>query len=53
MESNGTSGQNVRDCVGLLDEFRRLKLDLVIVTAPELGHAAQDHFLLNIMASFA
>jgi hypothetical protein len=25
----------------------------VIVTAPELGHAAQDHFLLNIMASFA
>ncbi|MBL8173187.1 MAG: recombinase family protein [Bryobacterales bacterium] len=45
--------RNVRDCVGLLDEFRRLKLDLVIVTAPELGHAAQDHFLLNIMASFA
>jgi len=45
--------RNVRDCVGLLDEFRRLKLDLVIVTAPELGHAAQDRFLLNIMASFA
>jgi DNA invertase Pin-like site-specific DNA recombinase len=45
--------RNVRDCVGLFDEFRRLNLNLVIVTAPELGHAAQDHFLLNIMASFA
>ncbi len=37
----------------LFDEFRRLHLNLVIVTAPELDNAAQDHFLLNIMASFA
>jgi hypothetical protein len=33
--------------------FARLHVNLVIVTAPELGNAAQDHFLLNIMASFA
>jgi site-specific DNA recombinase len=45
--------RNVRDGVRLFDEFRHLNLDLVIVTAPELGHVAQDHFLLNIMASFA
>lgn len=45
--------RKVRDCVGLFDEFRRLNLYLVIVTAPELGQAAQDHSLLNIMASFA
>lgn len=37
----------------LFDEFRRLRVNLVIVTAPELGNAVQDHFLLNIMASFA
>ena len=24
-----------------------------MVTAPELGHSAQDNFMLNIMASFA
>lgn len=45
--------RNLRDCVKLLDEFRCLGADLLIVTASELGHAAQDHFLLNIMASFA
>ena len=32
---------------------RRLDAALVIVTVPELGRTAQDHFLLNIMASFA
>lgn len=45
--------RRVGDCVELFEEFRRHQADLVIVTAPELGHAAQDHFLLNIMASFA
>ena len=45
--------RNVRHCVTLLDEFRRLEVGLVMVTAPELGHSAQDNFMLNIMASFA
>ena len=45
--------RNVRHCVTLLDEFRRLEVGLVVVTAPELGHSAQDNFMLNIMASFA
>jgi DNA invertase Pin-like site-specific DNA recombinase len=45
--------RSVRDCVTLLDEFRRLEVGLVIVTAPELGHSAQDNFMLNILASFA
>ena len=45
--------RNVRDCVTVLDEFRRLEVGLVVVTAPELGDSAQDNFMLNIMASFA
>jgi site-specific DNA recombinase len=45
--------RNVRDCVTLLDELRQLDVGLVVVTAPELGHSAQDNFMLNIMASFA
>ena len=45
--------RSVRDCATLLDEFRRLEVGLVIVTAPELGLSAQDNFMLNIMASFA
>jgi hypothetical protein len=45
--------RSVRHCVTLLDEFRRLEVGLVVVTAPELGHSAQDNFMLNIMASFA
>lgn len=45
--------RNVRDCVTVLDELRRLEVGLVVVTAPELGHSAQDNFMLNIMASFA
>lgn len=45
--------RSVRHCVALLDELRRLEVGLVVVTAPELGHSAQDHFMLNIMASFA
>jgi DNA invertase Pin-like site-specific DNA recombinase len=45
--------RSVRHCVTLLDEFRRLEVGLVVVTAPELGHSAQDNFMLNIMASLA
>jgi site-specific DNA recombinase len=45
--------RSVRDCATLLDEFRRLEVGLVIVTAPELGLSAHDNFMLNIMASFA
>lgn len=40
-------------CAGLLQEFRECGVGLVIVTAPELGHTAQDSFMLNILASFA
>ena len=40
-------------CAGLLKEFRECAVGLVIVTAPELGHSAQDSFMLNILASFA
>ena len=36
--------RSVRDCATLLDEFRRLEVGLVIVTAPELGLSAQDNF---------
>jgi len=45
--------RSVRECVTLLDEFRQLQVGLVIATAPELGHSAQDNFMLNILASFA
>jgi site-specific DNA recombinase len=40
-------------CASLLQEFRECDVGLVIVTAPELGHAAQDGFMLNILATFA
>ena len=45
--------RSVRHCVTLPDDFRRLEVGLVVVTAPEVGHSAQDNFMLNIMASFA
>ncbi len=45
--------RRVRDCTALLDEFRLLEIGLVVVTAPEIGHTAQDNFMLNILASFA
>lgn len=45
--------RSVRGCVALLNEFRQLEIGLVIVTATELGHSAQDVFVLNILASFA
>jgi DNA invertase Pin-like site-specific DNA recombinase len=45
--------RSVRHCVTLLNELRHLEVGLVVVTAPELRHSAQDNFMLNIMASFA
>jgi site-specific DNA recombinase len=45
--------RSIRDSVKLLDDFRRLEVGLVIVTAPELGVSAQDNFMLNILASFS
>jgi site-specific DNA recombinase len=40
-------------CASLLKEFRERGVGLAIVTAPEIGHTAQDNFMLNILASFA
>jgi hypothetical protein len=37
----------------LLEELRQQGVRLVIVTAPELGKAAGDNLMLNILASFA
>ena len=37
----------------VLEELRQYGVRLVIVTAAELGSAAQDKFMLNILASFA
>jgi DNA invertase Pin-like site-specific DNA recombinase len=45
--------RSVRGYSTLLNEFRELEVGLVVVTAPELGHSAQDNFMLNILASFA
>jgi site-specific DNA recombinase len=40
-------------CASLLREFRERGVGLTIVSAPEIGHTAQDSFMLNILASFA
>jgi site-specific DNA recombinase len=40
-------------CANLLQELREHGVGLAIVTAPELGYAAQDSFMLNLLASFA
>jgi DNA invertase Pin-like site-specific DNA recombinase len=40
-------------CASMLHEFRECGVGLVIVTAPEIGHTAQDSLMLNILASFA
>jgi DNA invertase Pin-like site-specific DNA recombinase len=45
--------RSLRGCVALLDELRQQGVDLVVATSPELGHAALDKFMLNILASFA
>ncbi len=41
------------DSLQILDAFRKAEVELLIVTAPELGSAATDRFLLNIMGAFA
>ncbi len=45
--------RSLRDSLDILDAFRQAKIELLIVTAPEIGSAATDTFLLNLMASFA
>ncbi len=45
--------RSLRDSLDILDAFRRHDVELLIATAPELGSAATDKFLLNMMASFA
>jgi site-specific DNA recombinase len=45
--------RSLRDSLAILDAFQRYGVELLIATAPELGSAATDKFLLNMMASFA
>ncbi len=45
--------RSLRDSLAILDAFQRHGVELLIATAPELGSAATDKFLLNMMASFA
>jgi len=45
--------RSLRDSLDILDVFREAGVELLIVTAPDLGSAATDRFLLNIMATFA
>jgi site-specific DNA recombinase len=45
--------RSVVDSVELLNELRDLGIDLVIVTAPEIGSTATDSLLLNLLSIFA
>ena len=45
--------RSVRDSVRIFEKLRESNVKLVIVTAPEIGEAATDRFLLNLMTSFA
>ena len=45
--------RSLRDSLDILEAFRQAGVELLIVTAPELGSAATDSFLLNLMAVFA
>jgi len=45
--------RSLRDSLNILDTFREANVELLIATSPELGSAATDNFLLNLMASFA
>lgn len=45
--------RSVIDSVELLNELRELRIDLVIVTAPEIGTTAHDSLLLNLLSIFA
>lgn len=45
--------RSVVDSVEFLNELRELRIDLVIVTAPEIGTTAHDSLLLNLLSIFA
>ena len=45
--------RSLRDSIDVFDALRQAEVELLIVTAPELGSAATDRFLLNMMAAFA
>lgn len=45
--------RSVVDSVSLLKEFRERGIDLVIVTAPEIGSTAHDSLILNLLSIFA
>jgi len=45
--------RNVVDSVVLLKELRDRDIDLVIVTSPEIGSAAHDSLVLNLLSVFA
>ena len=47
------SSRSVIDSVELLNELRELRIDFVIVTAPEIGTTAHDSLLLNLLSIFA
>jgi len=45
--------RSLLDSVAILNTLREASVKLLIVTAPELGSAATDKLLLNMMATFA
>jgi DNA invertase Pin-like site-specific DNA recombinase len=45
--------RNLHDSLHILESFREHGVELHIITAPDLGSAATDHFLLNLMGAFA
>ena len=45
--------RNLRDSVGIFEALHENNVKLIIVTAPEVGAAASDRLLLNLMSSFA
>ena len=45
--------RSLRDSLDILEALRTAGVDLLIVTSPELGSAATDALLLNLMALFA
>ena len=45
--------RNLHQCVTLLKDLRDHRVGLVVVSAPEMGTAALDSLMLNVLASFA
>lgn len=45
--------RSLRDGAAFLEELQQHGVDLIITTAPELGMAASDRLVLNLMVSFA